>query len=113
MIDRIDIGFEPHSFPSSFTVEIFEGTPGSLILGESQTVTMTAAPEETNMFYVFGFSSPIPVSKGTQYSWKLVCQESSDCGISVKQCRGEPDNGHGYSSTKEFPDVDFPFKLAV
>ena len=113
VIDRIAIWIEPVSYRSStsYTVQVFEGEPGSNLLGESPTVT--AAAGGPDQFYDFRFLSPITLIEGNQYSWKLVTQSGS--GAFNKCSDTIPGNGYWLADLRypERDGGDYPFKLYI
>ena len=113
MIDRIAIWIEPEGYYStSYTVQVFQGELGSIVLGESTTVT--AAAGGPDQFYDFRFPSPITLIAGTQYSWKLVRQSRYSGAFNM--CSDTiPGNGYWLADLR-YPESggrDYPFKLYI
>ena len=111
VIDKLAIWLEPGDLSSSFTVEIIEGIPLYSPMGESET---TIEARGLDKFYDFRFSSPIKVQAGTQYSWKLIHEDTND-GVLTNQCSDQDFGipGNGYWGNRILPDVDYPFKLYI
>ena len=113
VIDRIAIWIEPTTSyrQDTYTVQVFEGEPGSILLGESPTVTTAGGGPD--QFYDFRFLSPITLNEGNQYSWKLVPQSGS--GAFNMYSDTIPGNGYWLADLRypERDGMDHPFKLYI